>query len=292
MSFNSDPSVYFSPRLAAMSVYSGHASPEEGQAFTNWVRHASSEDVAGVIAGSLKDDVTGLWNGTGLREIYDYDAHVARISSPAKALFALMIDVEALGYANQIGYAETNQGLLAPLSQALEHNLRTADDIGRTGGDELTVIGVSHSSEVGIRPETARIHAAASLGHLLFDQRFLVYESNTVGLLVRAATIDASTAWEDVALRVDPKSGMVKGAYDYTKLPDGASLHRVYKNLKVSSHATGGAAYITSDNVGGYLVPFKTDTEMAHTLLESNFDASRVPGVIELTSAEVPAPYI
>jgi diguanylate cyclase (GGDEF)-like protein/PAS domain S-box-containing protein len=94
---------------------------------------------------SLIDDLTGIFNRRGFRELAEQQLKVAaRINQPILVFF---IDVDKLKQTNDILGHVAGDELLKRLADILKNSFRESDLIARIGGDEFTVLTMETSPE-------------------------------------------------------------------------------------------------------------------------------------------------
>lgn len=94
---------------------------------------------------SFVDDLTGLYNRRGFRELAEQQLHVAsRINQPVLLFF---IDVDKLKKINDTFGHHAGDELLVSLAKILKNTFRESDLIARIGGDEFTVLTMETGSD-------------------------------------------------------------------------------------------------------------------------------------------------
>jgi diguanylate cyclase (GGDEF)-like protein len=147
---------------------------------------------------SLIDDLTGLYNRRGFRELAQQQLHVAqRISQPALLFF---IDVDKLKLINDVyGHCAGDQ-LLIGLAAILRSTFRESDLIARIGGDEFTVLTMetgANSSELlierlrcAIELKNLSVEKSRALSVTMGVSRYNLHASDTINVLIDRADKD------------------------------------------------------------------------------------------------------
>ena len=87
---------------------------------------------------ATRDSLTGLWNRRSILELLKRD--MARAQRDNKALSAVMIDIDHFKQINdRVGHL-AGDDVLAEVTQRISGSLRTADILGRIGGEEFLMI--------------------------------------------------------------------------------------------------------------------------------------------------------
>ena len=292
----------FDPFVAIMRMQDGDATVPMILGLEEWRRNVPIEEFVGVTGRATQDHVTGLRNAMGTEAYYDDMVRTAG-DLGREAMFGMMVDLEAMGDSNQKqadGYTRTNFGLLRPYGAALKGSIRAGDKVGRTGGDEFMAVGISRDSvavgdQFGDQSEVAEAIARGSLGRLVSMEAFADSESyilGSAGVIVKAATVPLDTPFEELTTHVEPKGGpegVSKPDYDYTRLPHGSTLHRIYKDDGRSPF--GKIGYLTASNEGGIFMPFDTNDLMSRALRDRDFVPEPTRSNM-LSIDNVPKPYV
>jgi len=100
---------------------------------------------------SLRDELTGLYNRRGFYVLAEQALRLAQRSG--KSLSVLFIDVDDLKQINDRHGHEVGSSLLYEVAEFLKESFRRTDVIGRIGGDEFAVAGVSSEAAMNIALE-------------------------------------------------------------------------------------------------------------------------------------------
>jgi len=100
---------------------------------------------------SLRDELTGLYNRRGFYVLAEQALRLAQRSG--KTLSVLFIDVDDLKQINDRHGHEVGSSLLNEVAEFLKESFRRTDVIGRIGGDEFAVAGVSSEAAMNIALE-------------------------------------------------------------------------------------------------------------------------------------------
>ena len=106
---------------------------------------------------SLTDDLTGLYNRRGFTAMAEQQIKLERHQSTARGLTLMFADIDGLKKINDHYGHDAGSDAIIQLSKALNSSLRSADLVGRWGGDEFVMLTIgSHDEDAALMFD--RIH--------------------------------------------------------------------------------------------------------------------------------------
>jgi diguanylate cyclase (GGDEF)-like protein len=186
---------------------------EEGVAVTCHDITSSKQAEAALAALAVRDELTGLLNRRGFRELAEQHLRVARRVNRADAVLSL--DLNGFKQINDtFGHAEGDSAL-REVSRILTATLREVDVLARFGGDEFVVYapGADVLENGGvIAARLAEAFAVANVAAVAAGRPYGLHAGIGVALLEAGDTLDALLAKADAELYAQKKSSSIKAS--------------------------------------------------------------------------------
>jgi diguanylate cyclase (GGDEF)-like protein len=184
---------------------------EEGVAITCHDITTNKQAEAALAALAVRDELTGLLNRRGFRELAEQNLRLARRANRADAVLSL--DLNGFKQINDtFGHAE-GDAALCEVSRILKATLRDVDVLARLGGDEFVVyapgVDLLDNGRV-IAARLAEAFAAANVAAVSEGRPYGLNAGIGVAMLEAGDTLDVLLAKADADLYAQKKAGPIR----------------------------------------------------------------------------------